>query len=119
MAEMTNPDVANALRARSNMDSTERNEADEKVIEQVSAFLLASAESAQGGKLKGFLNDIANDFIKNKTMLATGVGAEEEVDPVQAMVGAAMGQGGMPPGAMPPGGMPMGMPPGMPGTPMM
>jgi hypothetical protein len=122
MADTTNENVMNALRARRNMDDNTRNEADEAAIEQAATFLLATAENIQSPRLKSFMNDIANDFIKNKSTLANGAGMEEEEEPMEAaagplppgLLGAA---GGVAPGMTPPGLMPPGQ--GMPAPGMM
>jgi hypothetical protein len=103
MPEMTDPNMAEALRYRANKEGTERVASDEERIQDIADYIMATTAEFDSDQLRATFSDIANEMTTNKAQLAKGVPQMPE-EPLPAEPAPPMPPMG---GDMPMGGMPI------------
>lgn len=110
----TNPNNINAQRYLNNKDSQVDGQNDEDLIEEIADFIMATTAQFNNPGLASSMEEVANNLIKDKSILAQGGGeAPPEELPPGSGVPIAPEFGGGPGPGLPPG-PPLGnIPPGL------
>jgi hypothetical protein len=90
MAETTNERLIEAARFRQNKEQGIVAKGDEEVLERIADYMMVEADNLQNSQTANAVRDTANQIILNKSILASGGTAAEELPPEQPPVGAPL-----------------------------
>lgn len=90
MAQTTNERMVEAMRFRQNKEQGIIAKSDEDVLERIADYMMVEADSLQNPQTANAVRDTANQIIVNKSMLASGGVAAEELPPEEPIGGAPL-----------------------------
>ena len=81
MVQTTNERLVEAMRYRQNKEGGIVAKSDEDVLERIADYMMVEADNLQNPQTANAVRDTANQIILNKSMLAAGGVAAEELPP--------------------------------------